>query len=201
MMIHPGFVLALVVALVVRTVPALAQTNVELRDELLALRESDQSGRMVIQDAMQQRRFDSPEVQALLNEQSRVDAENLARLREIISEHGWPGQSLVGRDGATAAFLILQHADHESQVEYFPLVEAAVDAGEFERRHFALLQDRVLVGEDKPQVYGTQLYWDDTTRKWELFPIEDVENVDARRQEVGMMPLAEYVKRVRGDDD
>ena len=199
-MIHPRSALALVVALVVQTAPVMGQANVELRKELLALRESDQSGRMVIQDVMRQHAFDSPEVQALLREQSRADAENLARLREIISEHGWPGQSLVGRDGATAAFLILQHADHETQVEYFPLVEAAVDAGEFERRHFALLLDRVLVSEDKPQIYGTQLYWDDTTGKWELFPIEDEENVDARREEIGMMPLAEYVKRVRGED-
>ena len=200
MMVHPRIAAVLAIVLVVLTASIMGQTNVELRDELLALRESDQSGRRVIQNAMQQHGFDAPEVQALLEEQSRADAENLARLREIISEHGWPGQSLVGRDGATAAFLILQHADHESQIEYFPLVKTAVDAGEFERRHFALLQDRVLVGEDKPQVYGTQLYWDDATGRWELFPIEDEANVDTRRQELGMMPLAEYVRRVRGED-
>lgn len=200
MITHPGIAAVFAIVLVVQTVPALGQTNVELRNELVALRESDQSGRMVIQDAMQQHRFDSPEVQALLKEQTRVDAENLARLREIISEHGWPGQSLVGRDGATASFLILQHADHESQVEYFPLVEAVVEAGEFERRQFALLQDRVLVGEDKPQIFGTQLYWDDATGRWELFPIKDEANVDSRRQEIGMMPLAEYVEMVRGEN-
>ena len=199
-MIHPRSALALVVALVVQTAPVMGQTNVELREELLALRESDQSGRMVIQDVMRRHGFDSPEVQALWQEQSRADAANLARLREMVSEHGWPGKSLVGRDGATAAFLILQHADHETQVEYLPLVKTAVEAGEFERRHFALLQDRVLVGEDKPQVYGTQLYWDDTTGKWELFPIEDEQNVDARREALGMMPLAEYVELVRGSD-
>ena len=196
----PGIASALVVVLVMQTAPAIGQTNVELRDELLQMRESDQSGRRVIQDAMRQHRFDSPEVQSLMEEQSRADAENLARLREIVAEYGWPGQSLVGRDGAIAAFLILQHADHESQVEYFPLVKSAVEAGELARRHFALLQDRVLVGEDKPQIYGTQLYWDATTGRWELFPIEDEENVNSRRQEVGMTPLAEYVKAVRGDD-
>ena len=183
-----------------QAVPAIGQTNVELRDELLQLRESDQSGRRAVQEAMRHHRFDSPEVQALMEEQSRADAENLDRLLEIVSEHGWPGKSLVGRDAATAAFLILQHGDHETQVEYLPLVKTAVEAGEFERRHFALLQDRVLVGEDKPQIYGTQLYWDDTTGKWELFLIEDEANVNARRQGVGMMPLAEYVKQVRGED-
>ena len=200
MISHPGIAAVFAVVLVVQTVPALGQTNVELGDELVALLESDQSGRMLIQEAFRERGHDSPEVLALWEEQSPADAENLARLREIISEHGWPGQSLVGRDGATAAFLILQHADHETQVEYLPLVEAAVEAGEFERRQFALLQDRVLVGEDKPQIYGTQLYWDDETGKLELFPIEDEENVDSRRKEVGMMPLAEYVELVRGNN-
>ena len=200
MVIHPGIAIALAVVLVVQTASVMGQTNVELRDELVALRESDQSGRMLIQDAVREHGHDSPEVRALWEEQSRADAVNLARLREIISEHGWPGQSLVGRDGATAAFLILQHADHETQVEYLPLVKTAVEAGEFERRHFALLQDRVLVGEDKPQIYGTQLYWDETTGRAELFPIEDEANVDARREEIGMMPLAEYVELVRGDN-
>lgn len=200
MITHPGIAAAFAIALVVQTAPALGQTNVELRDELVALRESDQSGRMLIQEAFREHGHDSPEVLALWEEQNQADAENLERLREIISEHGWPGQSLVGRDGATAAFLILQHADHETQVEYLPLVKAAVEAGEFERRQFALLQDRVLVGEDKPQVYGTQLYWDDETGKLELFPIEDEANVDSRRKEIGMMPLAEYVELVRGEN-
>ena len=197
---HPGIASALATVLVVQTAPTMGQSNVELRDELVGLRESDQSERMILQDAIRQHGHDSPEVQALWKAQSRADAENLARLREIISEHGWPGNRLVGRAGAAAAFLILQHADHATQVEYLPLVKKAVEAGEFERRHFALLQDRVLVGEDKPQIYGTQLYWDNATGAWELFPIEDAASVDSRRQEVGMMPLAEYVKQVRGGD-
>ena len=198
MTIHRTVVSALVVLLVVQTTSVMGQTNIDLRDELLALRETDQFGRMLIQEAIRQHGPDSPEVQAVWEEQSRIDAENLARLREIISEHGWPGQSIVGRDGATAAFLILQHADHETQVEYLPLVKTAVEAGEFERRHFALLQDRILVAEDKPQIFGTQLYWDDNTDKFEPFPIEDEANVDSRREAFGLEPLAEYVERVRG---
>ncbi len=76
----------------------------------------------------------------------------------------------------------------------------AAEAGEADRRHLSLLQDRVLVAEDKPQIFGTQLYFDETTGKLELFPIEDAANVDARRLEVGMGPLAEYVKRARGEN-
>ena len=78
-----------------------------------------------------------------------------------------------------------------------PLVRAAVEAGELEPRSFALLQDRILVGEGKPQVFGTQLYTSDVTGKLELYPIEDEANVDSRRLEVGLEPLSDYVKRIR----
>ena len=198
MKIHRTVASALAIFFVVQTTSVMGETNIELRDELFELWESDESGRMLIQEAVRQHGRDSPEVQALWEEQSRKDARNLARLREIISEHGWPGQSIVGRDGAATAFLILQHADHEAQVEYLPLVKTALEAGELERRHFALLQDQILVAERKPQIFGTQLYWDDNTGKLEPFPIEDEANVDSRREAFGLEPLAEYVERVRG---
>lgn len=191
---------ALRVVLFAIAASSMAQTNVALRDELLTLRELDQSGRMLMEETMRQHGHNSPEMRAVWDAQSQIDAKNLIRLKEIISEFGWPGQSLVGRDGSIAAFLILQHADHETQVEYLPIVRVAVEAGELARSAFAMFQDRILVTEGKPQVYGTQLYRNDTTGDLELFPIEDEANVDARRMEIGMIPLAEYVKLVRGDE-
>ena len=196
-MLHRFTAAPLVTFLVVAATSSQAQTNLELRNELLALFESDQSGRALIGEAIQQHGSDSTEVRALADELVQSDATNLARLEAIISEHGWPGASMVGRDGVRAAFFILQHADHETQVQYLPLVRAAVEAGELEPRSFALLQDRILVGEGKPQVFGTQLYTSDVTGKLELYPIEDEANVDSRRLEVGLEPLSDYVKRIR----
>ena len=178
------------------TVLVFGQTNIELRDELLTLFESDQSGRPLLQEAIREHGLDSSEVRALWEEQTRVDARNLARLKEIVTEHGWPGPSTVGRQASSAAFLILQHSDHETQIEYLPVVKAAVKAGEFSQSHFALFQDRILVGQGKPQIFGTQLYLDDATGKLAPYPIEDEANVDARRRELGMMPLAEYIQLV-----
>jgi hypothetical protein len=42
-----------------------------------------------------------------------VDADNLAWLKEVVAEVGWPGQSMVGEDGAHAAWLLAQHADQD----------------------------------------------------------------------------------------
>lgn len=198
MPIHRVIVAALVVVFIAQSTSLLAQTDTALRDELVALVDSSESGYMRMQEASRQHGHRSLQVQTLLEEQSRMDAGNLARLREILSEHGWPGQSMVGDDGAAAAFMILQHADHQTQVEFLPLMKTAVEAGELERRYFALLQDQILVAKRRPQIFGTKLYWDDAMGRLEPFPIEDEANVDARRQEIGMMPLAEYVELMRG---
>jgi hypothetical protein len=42
-----------------------------------------------------------------------VGADNLAWLKEVLAEVGWPGQSMVGEDGAHAAWLLAQHADQD----------------------------------------------------------------------------------------
>lgn len=36
--------------------------------------------------------------------------QNASRLKEIISAHVWPGVSLVGSEGAKAAWLVVQHS-------------------------------------------------------------------------------------------
>lgn len=200
MNIHPGTATTLAIVLAAITMSVHAQTDVALRDELLALRESDQSGRVLLEHAFEQHGSDSPEYQALVDEQIQVDSMNLARLEAIVSEHGWPDQSMVGREAAIGAFLMLQHADHTTQVEYLPMVRAAVEAGELDEWTLAMLQDRILVSEGKAQIYGTQLYLDEATNEYELYPIEDEAHVDARRETLGLEPLAEYVRSVRGDD-
>jgi hypothetical protein len=120
-----------------------------------------------------------------------IDEDNTLRMKAIVQEYGWPSVSLVGRDGAEAAFTLVQHADHAFQVEMLPLVKNAYAAGELQGQDYALLQDRVLVGEGKPQIYGSQLQV--VGQELVVHPIEDEANVDRRRAEVGLPPLAEYI--------
>jgi hypothetical protein len=137
--------------------------------------------------------------QSALDRMRAIDDENTARMRAIVRQYGWPAPSLVGRDGAEAAFLLVQHADLAFQKEMLPLVEKAYRKGELEGQSYALLLDRVLVGEGKPQVYGTQAK---PFKDWEghepvLEPIEDEANVDKRRAEIGLFPLSEYKQMLR----
>src|SRR5579859_1788714 len=88
-----------------------------------------------------------------------ADADNLPWLKQLVAEHGWPGASMVGTDGAHAAWLLAQHADRDPafQRECLGLLAAAVQAGEATRSELAYLTDRVLLAEGQPQEYGTQV--------------------------------------------
>jgi hypothetical protein len=80
-----------------------------------------------------------------------------------------------------------------------PLVEKAYKSGSLAGQSYALLLDRVLVREGKPQMYGTQAKpfeeWNDGQAA--AMPIEDEANVDKRRAVVGLPPLSEYLKMMK----
>jgi hypothetical protein len=121
--------------------------------------------------------------------QNEIDAANMKRLAEIIDAYGWPGLRFAGAASQTA-FLVLQHADHDSQRKYLPLLRAAVKRNDAPGGHLALLEDRVRVADGKPQLYGSQLGGDPL----HFEPIEDEAHVDERRRSIGLEPLADYAK-------
>jgi hypothetical protein len=138
-----------------------------------------------------------PEVKAALEKMAAIDQDNLAWFKGVVEKHGWPGKALVGADGAQGAFLIAQHAvsDLEFMNQCLGLLKEAYKAGDAEGQWVALMTDRLLVlREKKKQLYGTQLMAKDG--KLVPQPIEDEANVDQRRKELGMPPLADYLKMV-----
>src|SRR5262249_32430063 len=167
----------------------------DLRTELEKMMEEDQKFRTRLDEVEKKYGPNSKELAALWKEQIEIDNRLLKRLEEIIAQYGWPGRSLVGADASLAAFLIIQHADYEYQKKYFPLIKEAMKKGEIRPQDVALLEDRMLMREGKKQIYGSQLTRNDTTRKLELWPVEDEENLDKRRVSVGLESIAEYLKR------
>ena len=159
----------------------------ELRAELLARREEDQR----IRTAGKPGDRLTP---AQLNEWHRIDEGNTLWLNDLVDRLGWPSISLVGEDGAQAAWLFAQHASQhpDLQRKFLGLLRDAVAAGEAPPRHLAYLEDRVRVHEGLPQLYGTQFTQVVLEYRWDPFPIEDPEHVDERRAAVGLSPLAEY---------
>jgi hypothetical protein len=174
--------------------------NKALEAELLKMEADDQKYRGVIEaEALKMASAGtakaSDEYVAAVKSQDEIDARNMARLEEVIKQHGWPGKSLVGKEASQAAFLILQHTDLIRQQKYLPLLKKAARKGEARPADVAMLEDRVLVRSGKKQIYGTQVHsGPDTGGKLILAPIEDEEHVDKRRASVGLMPLKDYLK-------
>jgi len=127
-----------------------------------------------------------------------VHESNAARLLAVMQEHGWPGRSSVGERAAQAAWLILQHAISRPALQRngLSMLKTAAAAGEVPLAQVAMLEDRVRSNEGRGQWYGTQFDWDEHGQLSPL-PIDDEGNVDVRRREVGLGPLAEDIRRKR----
>ena len=127
-----------------------------------------------------------------------VHHRNAQVLDAIVQQYGWPGKSLVGNEGAHAAWFILQHAIGNPGLQRIclPLLKEAVARQEAEAAHVAYLEDRICFYEGRPQKYGTQFAWDENGQMspWKL---QDPEQVDIYRQSVGLGPLAEKIEQVR----
>ncbi|OJF70321.1 hypothetical protein BK026_16920 [Alteromonas sp. V450] len=170
---------------------SLAASNIQLQHELVSMAQSDQS----IRNDIAKIGWNAPPPE-LLEKLRLIDAKNTKRLKEIIEQHAWVNENLVGRSGVSAAFLIVQHSsDLKFQEAMLPHLKRSFLNGEgVSGQEFALLQDRVLVHQNKLQLYGTQLNILDGELVFD--PIFDEEHVDKRRAEVGLPPLDEYKKIV-----
>ena len=120
-----------------------------------------------------------------------VDANNTARMKEIVAQIGWPSVSRVGEESSNNAWLLVQHADHDIAFQQRCLDLMLQEQGEVKKKNIAMLTDRIRVHSSQPQVYGTQ--FDQIGGKHVPDPIEDEAHVDERRKRMGLPTLAEGI--------
>lgn len=125
-----------------------------------------------------------------------VDRQNTERLKAIVAAIGWPTISKVGPEASESAWLLVQHATAEPAFmkQCLTLMKGA-EEGDVDPATIAYLEDRLLIMEGKPQIYGTQFLTNNGVT--EPFPIEDSDRVDERRARVGLGTYAEYESRVK----
>lgn len=121
------------------------------------------------------------------------DSINLIKVKAILDKYGWLGADVVGGQGNSTIFLVIQHSNQSTQLKYLPMMRDAVKNGRAQGSSLALLEDRVALGQGKLQIYGSQIGRDPKTQVYFVSPLEDPDNVDKRRAEVGLGTLAEYV--------
>lgn len=169
----------------------LRPSDAELKAELLRRVAEDQRIRAVFAEELraQGRPSDSTAVAML-----RTDSANTRWLAPIVDRWGFPTQAAVGKEGVQAAFLLVQHADHDPAFQERVLVrlDSAAARGYVPREALGMLTDRVLRARGKPQRYGTQLKV--TDGRVVLDPVEDSAHLEERRKAMGMVPMAEYLR-------
>jgi hypothetical protein len=165
--------------------------NHELRARLLAMEQEDATVRAELAATGELFQGYAPRMADVHNRNARS-------LESIITEHGWPGRTLVGEDGAHAAWRIVQHAIGlpEFQRRCLPILRTAAEASDIDPAFPAFLEDRICFFERRPQRFGTQFDWDEQGQMspWTL---ADPEHVDELRRSVGLGPLAERIAELR----
>jgi len=124
-----------------------------------------------------------------------IDRYNLEIVVSIIENCGMPKLKNVKKENMLAIWLVLQHGDNYHRKKYFSLIEKSIEDGDLDKDCYALMKDRILTSDEKPQIYGTQLYLNPYSDKYELFPIESPEYVDQRRAEIGLGSINDYLRQ------
>lgn len=155
-------------------------TNQTLALELISMAKADQ--------AMRNQAMEDPSAW-----DGSLDKRHTARMKKIVREYGWPDIPLVGIEASNAAWLLVQHADHDPtfQKECLILMKALPEE-DILQPNIAYLEDRILTAEGKPQLYGTQ--FQGTGKSLRPRPIADEKSVDRRRKSMGLGTMAEYTK-------
>ena len=170
-----------------------ANLNRPLAAQLDSIYTEDQKYRLQIKEIEKKFGWDSKEMQAHWAIIKEKDSVNLVKVSAILDKYGWLGEDVVGNQGNSTLFLVIQHSDQKTQEKYLPMMREAVKNDKADASSLALLEDRVALGQGKRQIYGSQIGRDPDTKLYFVLPLEDPDNVDKKRAEVGLPPLANYV--------
>lgn len=165
-------------------------TRPDIRNELGRMISDDQSARTSAIRAKGNSRKD------LMDKVAQVDKDNLDKVETIFRNVGFPTVEMVGRDGVSTAFLLVQHADSDPafQERALNLAKPLMEKRELSRRQYAYLVDRVRLAKGEKQLYGSQV----TTKSGKAapLPLVDPEHVDERRAEMLMGSEQSYLDSI-----
>jgi hypothetical protein len=183
------YLLACTSAKVPRSAPAVAEPA--LQREIAARVATDQAVQQELGQRIQSGQQIGPADYA---RRDSVFGANLDWMRIVLHRYGWPGWHLVGEAGSHGAWLLLQHADKDTTLQRtaLALLDRAVRARDASPQDYAYLTDRMRVAEGRPQVYGTQLQYDNqgcASIKTSESPAE----LDSRRASMGLSSVADYL--------
>ena len=121
-----------------------------------------------------------------------VDTKNRPEVLRIFERYGWVTNSFAGKDASHDFWLLVQHQTPEIQQRLLPALEKAAQDGNASMSDYAYLYDRVQMGLGKPQHWGSAVKCENG--KPVLYAVDDPSGLDARRKELFLMPIRDYLQ-------
>ena len=112
----------------------------------------------------------------------KADHRNLEVVINLIEKCGMPKYDEIGELPFWGIIVALQHSRVKYLKKYYPLLKQEMGV-------MPIVEDRILMWEGKPQIYGSQI------SNGKLYDLFEPERVNKRRAEVGLDPLEDYLKR------
>ena len=122
---------------------------------------------------------------------------NEKKILELLDQQGWPDKERTGERGNLTICNVLQHSDLSIREKFIPLMKEAVKQKKLEARFLARAEDRIATDKGELQIYGGQIKYYPESKSFDVWPIKDPANVDARRAEIGLDPMADFLKSRR----
>ena len=118
---------------------------------------------------------------------------NEQKIREMLDTDGWPDIELIGEAGNRTICNVIQHADNEVRIQYLPMMKKAVKDGNLNPQLLVRAEDRIATERGDLQIYGGQMKYYPETKSFNVWPVYDPVNIDKRRAEIGLGPIAEFL--------
>ena len=133
----------------------------------------------------------------LSRQMAKIDSSNSDFLRLLIAQEGWPKASVVGKEAARDAWLLVQHSDAEPALQLTALrqMELLLEEQDVSPKNFAYLYDRVMLKIAGKQRYATQFECREGRRAPQALE-GDVASADRYRAAAGMETVAQNLARM-----
>ena len=170
------------------TMPELAQKITYLSDKYEGIR--DQKNEMLLKYNSTSQEI--KDIDARLTDQMGI---NYAAAKKIIDANGFPNHDMVGEVASHKFWMMVQHMDGYPDFQMLVLrnMAGALDQNKASAKDFAYLTDRVLINQQRPQHYGTQVYYDKEEETYKPHPVDNIARTNERRAELGLSPLDDFL--------
>ncbi|MCB0397944.1 MAG: hypothetical protein KDD36_14940, partial [Flavobacteriales bacterium] len=170
-----------------------------LRTVLKRLSHLDQAYRIILDSLQQAGNNDAHVLDSVFTLMVATDKSNLRILDTLIVRYGFLSNSLGWKGTAQTEFMIIQHADRNTQLKYLDVLVNAAKNGEEYPANVAMLLDRLTLGLKKKQYFGSQLYFDEQEGRFKPFELIEPDSMDTWRSKLGLMPMGEYLREMNNE--